>query len=103
MKASSENVVFILSLYEYIENIDTPIIRRYNSLSDVPQEPTATFADRYAAEARLHRYHESTYISSNPIVINSWTQDITQSSMLMSDSSEKSISKCGCWFLRNIT
>ena len=77
---------------EYIENIDTPIIRRYNSLSDVPKEPSDTFANRYAAEARLHRYHESSYISSNPIIINSWTQDINLSTMMMSDSSEKSTS-----------
>ena len=61
---------------EYIENIDTPIAKRYNKLSDVPKEPRDTFADRYAAEARLHKYHDSAYLSSNPIVINSWTQDI---------------------------
>ena len=33
---------------EYIENIDTPIAKRYNKLSDVPREPVDTFANRYA-------------------------------------------------------
>ena len=55
---------------EYIENIDTPIAKRYNKLSDVPREPEDIFANRYSAEARLHKYHESSYISSNPIIIN---------------------------------
>ena len=55
---------------EYIENIDTPIAKRYNKLSDVPREPVDTFANRCAAEARLHRYHESAYISSNPIIMD---------------------------------
>ena len=32
---------------EYIENVDTPIVRGYNKLSDVPKEPADTFADRY--------------------------------------------------------
>ena len=54
---------------EYIENVDTPILRRYNKLSDVPKEPADTFADRYASEACIHRYHESAYISSNPIFV----------------------------------
>ena len=69
--------------HKYIENIDTPIARRYNKLSDVPKEPEDTFASRYAAEARLHKYHESSYISSNPIIINSWTQDIALSTMML--------------------
>ena len=56
---------------EYIENVDTPIARKYNKLSDVPIEPADTFADRYASEARIYRYHESAYISSNPVIINS--------------------------------
>ena len=77
---------------EYIGNVDTPIARKYNKLSDVPKEPADTFANRYASEARIHRYHESAYISSNPIVIGSWTADIARSTMLLSDSSEKSTS-----------
>ena len=77
---------------EYIGNVDTPIARKYNKLSDVPKEPAATFANRYASEARIHRYHESTYISSNPTIINSWTADIARSTMLLSDSSDKSTS-----------
>ena len=44
---------------EYIENVDTPIARKYKKLSDVPKEPAGTFANRYASEARIHRYHES--------------------------------------------
>ena len=77
---------------EYIENVDTPIARKYNKLSDVPKEPADTFANRYASEACIHRYHESAYISSNPIIMNSWTADIARSTMLLSDSGDKSTS-----------
>ena len=56
------------------------------------QRPADTFAARYASELRNHRYLSSTYISSNPVVINSWTADIARSSMLLSNSSEKSTS-----------
>ena len=77
---------------EYIENVDTPILRRYNKLSDVPKEPADTFADRYALESRNHRYYESAYVSSNTIIINSWTADIARSTMFLSDSSDKSTS-----------
>ena len=71
--------VSIFSIYSF----STPIARRYKQLSDVPREPVDTFANRYAAEARLHKYHDSSYMSSNPIVINSWTQDIALSTMKM--------------------
>ena len=77
---------------EYMKNIDTPIIKRYNKLRDVPRNPEKTFAARYASESRNHRYLSSTYISSNPIVINSWTADIARGNMLLSDSSEESTS-----------
>ena len=77
---------------KYIENVDTPIVRRYNKLSDVPKDPAKSFAARYASESRNHRYHESAYVSSNPIIINFWTVDIARSTMLLSDSSDKSTS-----------
>ena len=73
---------------EYVENVDTPILQRYNKLNDVPKEPSDTFAARYALESRNHRYYESAYVSSNPIIINSWTADIARSTMFLSDSSD---------------
>ena len=77
---------------EYMENVDTPELKKYNTLSDVPREPADTFAARYASESCNHRYLSSKYISSNPITINSLTADIARSSLLLSDSSEKSTS-----------
>ena len=43
-------------LDEYIENLNTPVIRRYPTLSDVPREPRQDFVLRYEIEARNHRY-----------------------------------------------
>ena len=36
---------------EYLENIKTPVIKRYEKLSDVPREPSWTFSTRYEIEA----------------------------------------------------
>ena len=77
---------------EYMESLGTPVIKNYNKLSYLPKEPTDTFSAQYASESRNHRYLSSTYISSNPIIINSWTADIARSNMLLSDSSDKSTS-----------
>ena len=77
---------------KYKENADTPVLKKYYTLSDVPRETADTFATRYAFESRNHRYLSSKYISFNPITINSWRADIARSSMLLSDSSEKSTS-----------
>ena len=54
---------------EYMENIDTPVLKKYNTVSDAPREPADTFAARYAIESRNHRYLSSRYISSNPVSV----------------------------------
>ena len=70
-----------------MENIDTTVLKKYNTLSDAPREPADTFAARYAIESRNHHY-----LSSNPITIESWTADIARKSLQLSDSSERSVS-----------
>ena len=72
---------------EYIENVDTSVLKRYDKLSDVPKEPADVFSARYANESRNHNY-----LFSNPIPIESWTADIARSNMQLSDSSESSSS-----------
>ena len=54
---------------EYMENIETTVLKKYNKLSDVPKEPADTFAARYAYKSCNHRYLSSTYISSISIVV----------------------------------
>ena len=39
---------------EYFENVNTPVIKKYDNLSDVPREPSMTFAIRCENEARNH-------------------------------------------------
>ena len=47
---------------EYMENVDTPVLKKYDRLSDVPREPADTFATHYAFKSRNHRYLSSKYI-----------------------------------------
>ena len=35
---------------EYLENVDTPVLKKYNTLSDVLREPADTFGARHAFE-----------------------------------------------------
>ena len=72
---------------KYIGNVDTPVLKRYDKLSDVLRERADTFSARYANESRNHNY-----LFSNPIRIESWTADIARSTMKLSDSSELSSS-----------
>ena len=65
---------------EYLENIDTPVVKQYEKLSDVPREPAFTFSTRYEIEAR--NYH---YLNINPIRIKSWTADIARAHLVLSD------------------
>ena len=51
---------------EYIKNVDTPVLKRYDKLSDVPKEPADTFSARYTNESRSHNY-----LFSNPFRIES--------------------------------
>ena len=41
---------------EYLENIDTPVVKKYDKVSDVPREPAFTFSRRYEIEAKNHHY-----------------------------------------------
>ena len=61
---------------EYIVNVDTPVLKIYDKLSDIPKEPAGTFPARYANESRNHHY-----LFTNPIQIESWTADIARSTM----------------------
>ena len=54
---------------EYIEIVDTPVLKRYDKLSDVPKEPADTFSTRYANESLNHNY-----LFSNPIRIGGYCQ-----------------------------
>ena len=73
---------------EYLENINTPVIKRYKKLSDVPREPSWTFSTRYEIEARNHHY-----LNTNPIRIESWTADIARAHLALSDSVNSSSSE----------
>ena len=73
---------------EYLENIDTPVVERYEKLSDVPRERAWTFQQRYENEARNHHY-----LNTNPIRIESWTADIARAHLAFSDSADSSSSK----------
>ena len=46
---------------EYLENLDTPVVNRYATLSDVPKEPAKDYELRYEIEARNHHY-----LNTNP-------------------------------------
>ena len=47
---------------KYMENVDTPVLKKYDRLSDVPREPADTFATHYAFKSHNHRYLSSKYI-----------------------------------------
>ena len=70
---------------EYLENIDTPVVKKYEKLSDVPREPAWTFPQRYKNEARNHHY-----LNTNPIRIESWTADIARAHLALTDSADSS-------------
>ena len=65
---------------EYLENIDTPVVKKYEKLSDIPREPAWTFPQRYKNEARNHHY-----LNTNPIRIESWTADIARAHLALTD------------------
>ena len=67
---------------EYIENLDTPLIRRYLSLSDVPGDAKA-FVLRYEFEARNDHY-----ISTHPTRAESWSAVIARTHLTLSDTEE---------------
>ena len=73
-------------LDEYIENLDTPVIRRYPTLSDVPGDAKA-FVLRYEIEARNHYY-----LNTHPTRVESWSADIARALLTLSDSEESSSS-----------
>ena len=73
---------------EYLENIDTPVVEKYEKLSDVPRERAWTFQQRYENEARNHHY-----LNTNSIRIESWTADIARTHLALSDSADSSSSK----------
>ena len=58
---------------EYLENPDTPVIKRYSKLSDVPIEPAKDFELRYEIEARNHNY-----LNTYPTRVESWSADIAR-------------------------
>ena len=61
---------------EYIENLDTPVIRRYSTLSDVPGD----------AKAFVLRYEH--YINTHPTRVESWGADIARAHLTLSDTEE---------------
>ena len=71
----------------HLGNIDTPVVKKYNKLSDVPREPSFTYATRYEIEARNHHY-----LNTNPIRIESWTAGIARAHLALSDSVDSSCS-----------
>ena len=70
-------------LDEYIESLDTPIIKRYPNLSDVLREPAKDFVLRYEIEARNHHY-----LNTNPTRVESWSADIARAHLTLSHSEE---------------
>ena len=72
---------------EHLENLDTPLVKRYAKLSDVPKEPARDYELRYEIEAR--KYH---YLNTNPTRVESWSADIVRAHLTLSDSEESSSS-----------